>query len=252
MGRFGHLYPWQVVTRLAGLNLTCRLRRDDHFDAEKISAEVDTILKQYAPASHSSSGTYHDGGWGAVGLVSHKADPFEDRPLGPPYEKTPALSLAPYIESVIDSFATEKKRIRLMELRPGKSVFWHYDKGETIDTGQSVRLHIPVVTNKDVQLQLCHEDVFWKPGELWYGDFSFPHRLYNGGAQTRIHLVLDLKINDYILSLFPQKFLAEKQKRGRVKTICQKMVAAYQISSGPILDRLHRVPALATASRNRS
>lgn len=252
MGGFGHLYPWQLVTRLAGLSLTCRLRESDRFDAARIAAEADTILRQYAPALHSSGGSYHDGGWGAVGLVSHKADPFEDRPLGPPYEKTPALAMAPYLESVIDSFATEKKRIRLMELRPGKSVYWHYDRGETIDDGKTARLHIPVVTNEKVLLQISHEDVFWKPGELWYGDFSFPHRLYNGGKETRIHLVLDLAINDYILSLFPKAFLAEKARRDRVRAICQKMVAAHQLSTGPLLNRLQRAPALAAAGPNKA
>ena len=71
------------------------------------------------------------------GSIAHKGDPFEDRPLGAPYEKTPALELAPYMESIIDGFETDKKRVRLMELQPQKSIFWHYDKGETIDNGKT-------------------------------------------------------------------------------------------------------------------
>ena len=69
--------------------------------------------------------------------------------MGAPYEKTPALELAPYMESIIDGFETDKKRVRLMELQPQKSIFWHYDKGETIDNGKTARIHIPVFYERE-------------------------------------------------------------------------------------------------------
>ena len=252
MDRFAHLYPWQLVTRRAGLKLSCRMDAPTPLDAARLKAEVRDVLAAYAPATHSSDDLYHDGGWNAVGLIAHEGNPFEDRPR-PPYRKTPALALAPYIASVIDSFGTEPKRVRLMGLQPKKSIFWHYDRGETIDNANSVRLHLPIVTNRTVLFQISHEDVYWDEGELWYGDFSFPHRLYNSGERVRIHLVMDLMVNDHIRSLFPKAFLEEKPKRVRVKRIAQKMVEAYKVARHPthLLQALSRTkgPARATQAR---
>lgn len=233
MESFSHMYPWQILSRLAGINLTHRLCVNQSINVETLQAEVANIISKYMPAGHSSSDAYHDGGWTTIGLVTHKADPFEDRPLGPPYEKTPVLALAPYIESIIDGFLTEKKRVRLMELQPRKSIFWHYDKGSTIDSGRTARIHIPVFTSERVKVQLSHEDAVWKAGEVWYGDFAFPHRLYNAGCASRVHLIVDVAINDYVLSLFSREFLAAKGRRLRVRRPCQTLVAAYNISRNP-------------------
>ena len=229
---FAHLYPWQIVTRLAGLDLTCRINGHRPLDVNRLKAEVEGILAEYAPATHSSDDLYHDGGWSAVGLIAHNGNPFEDR-ARPPYKKTAALARAPYIASLIDGFATEPQRVRLMGLQPRKSIFWHYDRGETIDNARSVRLHLPIFTNRSVRFQISHEDLYWDEDEIWYGDFSFPHRLYNGGERVRIHLVMDLLVNDHIRALFPRPFLHEKPKRLRVKKITQKMVEAYKVARQP-------------------
>jgi hypothetical protein len=232
MTNFGHLYPWQVVTRLASLSLTCRIDGRPPLDVVRLKAEVEGILAEYAPRTHSSSDLYHDGGWNAVGLIAHEGDPFEDRPR-PPYKKTPALACAPYIASLIDGFGTEPHRVRLMGLQPKKSIFWHYDRGETIDSAKSVRLHVPIFTNRNILFQISHEDLYWEEGEIWYGDFSFPHRLYNGGERVRIHLVMDLVVNDSIRSLFPSAFLDKAPKRVRVKKITQQMVETYKVAGQP-------------------
>jgi Aspartyl/Asparaginyl beta-hydroxylase len=149
---FAHLYPWQIVTRLAGLDLTCRINGHRPLDVNRLKAEVEGILAEYAPATHSSDDLYHDGGWSAVGLIAHNGNPFEDR-ARPPYKKTAALARAPYIASLIDGFATEPQRVRLMGLQPRKSIFWHYDRGETIDNARSVRLHLPIFTNRSVRFR---------------------------------------------------------------------------------------------------
>ena len=65
--------------------------------------------------------------------------------------------------------------------------------------------------------------MIWNEGELWYGDFSFPHRLFNGGEHSRIHLVIDLKPNDFVRNIFPHAFLAAAANRMRVKPACQRL-----------------------------
>ncbi len=219
MSDFWHLYPWQVVSRSMGINLSCRLRACDWIDADLIAAETKKVVTQFGLVGHGPR--YHDGGWSAIGLISHEGNPNELRWLPGKYVKTPILALAPYLESIIDSFQCDKQRVRLMALQPGKNIYWHYDRSESIDTNVNARLHIPIVTNPGVQFQICHEDQIWRPGELWYGEFSFPHRLRNGGRAERIHLVLDLKVSDYVTSLFPPSFLEQKERRSRARRWCQ-------------------------------
>jgi hypothetical protein len=239
VAHFAHLYPWQILSRMAGLRLTCRLMPDRVLDMDRLRSEVLRIVSEYGPVGHFRS-DHHDGGWKAIGLVAHEGNPFEDRKKLP-YAKTPALQLAPYIESILEDFGTGLGRVRLMELQPGKSIYWHYDRHQTIDGEESVRLHIPVFTNEKVRVQLSHEDVAWKAGEIWYGDFSFPHRLHNAGGENRIHLVMDLDLNDGIRALFPQSFLDQSHRRLQVKPAIQHMVDLYAVGRLPRGQRLREL-----------
>lgn len=219
MSDFRHLYPWQVVSRSMGINLSCRLRACDWIDADRIVAETEKIVAQFGLRGHAKSKVWQGS---AIGLISHEGNPHELRWLPGKYLKTPALTPAPYLESIIDSFQCEKQRVRLMALQPGKNIYWHYDRSESIDTDVNARLHIPIITNPGIQFQICHEDQIWRTGELWYGDFSFPHRLRNEGQAERIHLVLDLRVGDYVTSLFPPSFFEQKERRHRARRWCQK------------------------------
>jgi hypothetical protein len=236
--KFAHLYPWQIASRLAGAQLTCRVMDELGLDMDIVRSEVDGIVSKYAPAVH--SGRYHSGGWKAIGLIAHEGDPSDDR-LKFPLKKTPAFALAPYLESFFDGLAASKLRVRLMELQPGASILWHYDRGESIDGRSSVRFHLPIVTNDRVRCQISHQDISWREGEIWYGDFSFPHRLFNGGENSRVHLVFDLVWDDFVLSLFPREFLQAKKTRMRVKGACQLMVDTYDIPRLPRQQRLERI-----------
>src|SRR5262245_61692606 len=160
MSDFWHLYPWQVVSRSMGINLSCRLRSCAWIDADQIVAETNKVVAQFGLERH--FGEYHDGGWTSIGLISHEGNPHELRRLAGPYAKTPALTLAPYLESIIDRFHCDKERVRLMALQPGKDIHWHYDPTESIDTKVNARFHIPIITNPGVQLQICHEDLIWR------------------------------------------------------------------------------------------
>ena len=218
--KFWHSYPWQILSRWAGVKLECGLGL--HFDAQTLRKECERILAEYHPLEQ--HGDDHAGGWKAIGLISPDGDPFEDHNLKDrPHLKTPALKLAPYLESIIDGLDCETKRVRMMQLLPGERILWHCDSTETIDS-LNARVHIPIVTNAGVHFQISHEDCRWEPGRLWYGDFSFPHRLHNAGGEPRIHVVLDLVINDFVRNLFPPEILAQAPQRKAIRGACQRMV----------------------------
>ena len=206
--KFGHLFPWQLLTRANGAKLTCLVKSD--LDVERLAAETEKIIASYAPIDQ--HGDDHAGGWKSVSLISFGGDPFESKVVpGKEPMKTSALQLASYIESVLDSFKFEKQRVRMMQLLPGETILWHADPTESIDISIA-RIHIPLVTNSDVAFQLSHEDCQWRAGEVWYGDFSFPHRVHNGGEKARIHLVIDVHVDENLLDIFPQEYVANWQR----------------------------------------
>lgn len=221
---FSHAYPWQILTKVSNIRLTHRI--DFPVDSQQLVRELQAVLAEFTPKRQ--SGLYHDGGWKAIGLVAFNGDSDEDRKLPGRYLKTPVLKSAPYMEALIDSFPCEKVRVRLLQLRPGSRIYWHYDKEETFDQG-NVRLHIPIITNPNVEFQVSHEDCRWLPGELWYGDFSFPHRLQNLGDAARVHMVLDMKVNEYVKGLLPAEFHNREARRVIAQQACQLIYQFYNL-----------------------
>jgi hypothetical protein len=196
------------------------------YDKEKLRNDLDAVVAAFESRPQYRI-DHHYGGWRAIGLISHEGNHLEDRPLPGPYKKTEALRRAPYIESILDSFNCEKRRVRISALLPGKNIYWHMDYHESVDS-DLVRLHIPIRTTEDVEFQICHEDCRWNEGELWYGDFTFPHRVRNGGTATRVHLLVDLAKNEEVLALFPKEIFAQTNRRLQVKSVCRRLLRGYE------------------------
>ncbi|MCP4277494.1 MAG: aspartyl/asparaginyl beta-hydroxylase domain-containing protein [Gammaproteobacteria bacterium] len=217
-----HRYPWQLDTRLHGLELTARLKQK--FPADQLKAEFDTIIEHYAPQDQ--FGHYHHGGWTGVALHAIDGNPLDDqdnlKDSNVVLSKTPALQHAPLMEQIIDSLPCEKRRVRLLRLEPNREIFWHCEPWHTIDS-RLLRLHVPIVTDDLVDFQISHEDLRWRPGELWYGDFSFPHRLHNRSNIERIHLVIDVETNDAIRKMLPKSLHMQRQARIRARKRCTSM-----------------------------
>lgn len=91
---------------------------------------------------------------------------------------------------------------RFMVLGPGGIIKKHRD---SFLSNEIVRLHIPVFTNPGFLFFLDSEQCDWKPGEFWYGDFSKVHYGYNGGNNPRVHLVLDVDVDERFFELLPEE-----------------------------------------------
>ena len=219
----GHAYPWQLYTKHNDVQLTAQLESD--YPVDKLVAELAAVLQAYTPKQQ--FGQYHAGGWRGVALHAIDGDPTEDqdRPEAT-FAKTPALELAPTMESIIDSFPCEKRRVRILQLAPGRKIFWHRDFWHSVDSTQ-LRLHIPIITNDKIGFQISHQDCRWKAGELWYGDFTFPHRLQNGGDESRAHLVIDLINNEALRSMLPESILRQREARGKARKRCNSLMNAW-------------------------
>ena len=55
-----------------------------------------------------------------------------------------------------------------------------------------------------------------KAGECWYINFDLPHRINNFGSTDRVHLVMDIVVNDAIRNMF-ENVDASKKKIIEVK-----------------------------------
>jgi hypothetical protein len=54
----------------------------------------------------------------------------------------------------------------------------------------------------------------WNAGELWYGDFSKVHSVKDDSQVVCVHMVIDVRINDFVLSLSPQDFIERRRAEG--------------------------------------
>ena len=46
-------------------------------------------------------------------------------------------------------------------------------------------------------------------GEAWYTNVCLPHSVENRSAVNRVHLVLDMEVNDWVRQLFPRPTLSD-------------------------------------------
>lgn len=176
------------------------VRLSPSYDAERMTRDVATL----ADLARARPGPFPTSGWEGIALV--QADGRADNTRSPMPSRsgpqpTPALASCPYLAEILASLPGPILGARLLYLEPGGVAPLHRDPiGFPVGV---VRLHVPIVTHPDVEMWLGGERTRWAEGELWFGDFAFPHRLANPSSITRIHLVLDVCASDALLALFP-------------------------------------------------
>lgn len=209
---------------------------DRKYDVDRLVADLDTALGHGVDILN--RGDYHDGGWRAIPLyaVDGRTDATGLRWAGwnANYQKTPILKACPYLEEIVDEFQCPKERVRLLRLEPGTNINTHTDLGDGWAMGK-VRLHIPIITHDEVYFFVDEKRVVMLPGELWYCDFTRPHRVHNKSDIARVHLVLDLRVNDWLRDFFPPEPLSERARNLAQRSRYQATYAFQQLSARPEL-----------------
>ena len=156
------------------------------------------------------------GDWTALPLIaSEKADPDDPASLRHPRGHcgpTVLLTRCPYIQQVIASFKTEVHRARLMNLKPGANITPHRDYGEqrySLIRGY-IRVHIPIRTHPEVYFFISGMRIPMTAGSAWYTNVCNLHAVRNQSPVHRVHLVLDMKVNDWLLGFFPPLSLTDR------------------------------------------
>jgi hypothetical protein len=148
----------------------------------------------------------YEGDWSAIPLRSMAGEKHPIRmiysdPVATEFVDTPFLDACPYFREVIAAFACPVRSVRLMRLTPGSVIKEHTDVDMGVESG-SVRIHMPVTTNPDVEFLLNRVRVDMKEGQAWYLRLGDPHAVANRGTTDRVHLVLDLFANDWLMGFF--------------------------------------------------
>jgi hypothetical protein len=203
------------------------LRLPIAFDAARLRQELERVETEIQWHDHPDYTVATSGDWKAVALLSAASADHRDpeslryRGHGTP-EPTAVLRQCPYLLEVVRSFKTEVHRARLMNLRPGTKISEHRDYGAqrySVERG-FIRVHIPVRTHDDVHFWISRKRIPMQVGEAWYTNVCQPHAVQNNSTVHRVHLVLDMKVNDWVLSLFPPLSIVDRA-RGVILRTCE-------------------------------
>ena len=181
----------QMLDRVK-LNLT--------FDSRLLQRDLDRLQSDYW-IEHFVKQNY-DGDWSVLALrgpanATHPVMMIYSDPTCTEFANTPYLDACPYFRAVLESFRCPLQAVRLMKLSSGSRIKEHTDHDLSVENG-TARLHIPIVTNDDVDFRLNGTRVLLNEGECWYLRLCDPHSVENNGKSDRIHLVIDAEVNPWL------------------------------------------------------
>jgi hypothetical protein len=180
-----------------------RMRLPLSFDPVRLAEDLDR-LASVSWVEHFVRQNY-EGDWSVIPLRSpagarHPVMMIYSDPMAEVFEDTFMLGACPYFREVISAFDCEVLSARLMRLTPGSVIKEHQDLDLDIEHDRA-RIHIPITTHPDVSFELNRTPIAMQPGEAWYLRLSDPHRVANRGATDRVHLVVDVRVNDWLTGL---------------------------------------------------
>jgi hypothetical protein len=203
------------------------LRLPITFDVGRMLGELQSIERNAAWLQHPDYTVASAGDWTALALLSATTNVTDARSLryhrGDVARPTELLLQCPYLGEVIKSFETEIHRARLMNLKPGTNISEHRDYGQqrySLERG-FIRVHIPIRTHERVYFCINRRALPMKAGEAWYTNVCEPHAVRNDSDVHRVHLVLDMRVNEWVRSLFPSQGMLSKA-RGVVLRHCER------------------------------
>lgn len=154
-----------------------------HFDAARLQQEI----ARFAESDWRPHPEGHRGN-SALPLIASGGDPNDDSVRGP-MRATPLLQQCPYLRQVLAAFETVWGRTRLMRIDGNAEATPHTDVNYYWT--QHARVHVPIVTNPNVQFLCGAKAVHMAAGQSWIFDTWSLHNVLNPHPDARIHLVAD-------------------------------------------------------------
>ena len=116
----------------------------------------------------------------------------------------PLLDRCPAIAGVIERLPSRALDACLKQLSPGGAIPSHRDITGGSPMGV-MRVHIPIRTHQEVQFYVNERQLCLGLGDVWLLDTSYRHRAVNRSDVSRVHLVVDLELDDALQALLPPR-----------------------------------------------
>jgi aspartyl/asparaginyl beta-hydroxylase (cupin superfamily) len=173
------------------MNTGALLLQNNFFTSEEIQQIQLTIQSQnWKPVWE--DGSYADDKWREIKVISD-------------YEDTVFYKLFPQLNRVKIYFKTDIISMMFYSMTPGADIHPHRDMIGNVGWG-GLRFHIPIQTNPNLIFKVSNRRVIMNVGELWALDTSYLHAVSNKGDTERIHLVFDVKVNEWVkTTLLPKR-----------------------------------------------
>lgn len=147
-----------------------------------------------------------------LGGDADEALPFALGTSSREYRATPLLAQCPAVARFIDALGAPVMSARLLKLAPGATIKAHRDPDLAFESGEA-RLHVPILTNPDVEFLIDGQRVAMEAGTCWYINANLRHQVANRGSSDRIHLVVDCAVDDGMRRLFARAERAYSEVR---------------------------------------
>lgn len=171
------------------------------FDAVRLKSDLALVRRdEWAP--HFNERDY-GGHWRGVALRSqngHKSFLFASFVRAAQFRDTKLMERCRHFRDAVAVFECPVKAVRLLSLAPGSFVREHSDHALSYEQGE-MRIHIPVQTSAEVEFYVQGERLLLEEGRAYYINVNLPHRIKNGSGMDRVHLVLDIEVNDWVHQL---------------------------------------------------
>lgn len=170
------------------------------FDPARLRSDIGAISSA-AWVSH-GSGDESLGEWNGVALRSKSGLSEDLAPWGAAEEfrDTPLSARCIQLQAAAEALKFEKRSVRLLRLHAASQTCEIRFPDLCMTRGE-VRIHIPVITDEDVEIVVANRRVMPRPGEAWSIDFSKPHFIHNRSSNDCIYMVIDGVTNDWAIAL---------------------------------------------------
>ncbi len=136
-------------------------------------------------------GPYKSDGWRVVPFVEYGRE-------------TPMIERFPVMAKVLQEFKCPVKMMVYYNMFPGAKIHPHRDTSGTLELG-FLRFHVPITTNQGVDFLVDNVAVPMQEGQLWALNTSHKHAVSNLGNSERVHLVLEVEVNQWVRSVLPRR-----------------------------------------------
>lgn len=181
-------------------------------DAAVLQADFASLDAALPPEGRTHFGAAAGTGWTGIPLM-----------VG---QRLPALGLLPALCALMDRPELEVRRAYVLRLPPGGVLAWHFERCALhLD---EARLLIPIHVPDGAATLLGHASAAYPAGQVWTGDFAFPHQVENPTGRDRIVVTVDVACTPAVRALFPPALAAEPQRRRALAAEAQGLLRAWQ------------------------